>query len=106
MTPVAGLQKKVKSTRDRESKKLSVKRQQMPQLEIRGQVFQARVGGGGERGLGSDEARKENIAVFGDASSHNPTETHKTTQRQVNTSSANRSYRGNDQKQSALHPRL
>ena len=50
--------------------------------------------------------KERNVAVFGEACSHSLTETHITAQWQVNTSSANRTYRGNDQKWSSLHPRL
>lgn len=60
------------------------------------------IGGGGFLAVSN---KGENF-VFREASSHNLKETHITTQRQVNTSSANRRYRGNDQKWSGLHPRL
>lgn len=50
----------------------------MPQLEITGEVFQARVGWK-EGGFLAVLNKEENVAAFGDTSSHNPIETHITT---------------------------
>lgn len=89
--------RKSKSTQDRLEKAISKTALDSTAGDNRG-VFSGQRWMEGGGGFLSVLNKEENVVVFGDTSSHNPTETRITTQRRVNTSSAYRTYRGNDQK--------